>query len=1616
MAFRLGEELDYNPFDYPGDQPPVVDSPTRFSLGEAMEVDPFEYEPRASDLDEPDEQGHSLWDIPRLMGRGAAGVAKTASMVHSILNPAEWAARTAGVIGDFTQAEALQTFRDYSNQHGVSAQLKQVGETAEDYYDEKLTPAMKRSMQQRILASSEEEGFFGEGATNPWKIGGMIAEAIPSTAISMGSGALITKGLIQTGLKSAPKIVQGVVNKLVDKFGVPWVAGIVGGAAGEGTYSGLENANQAYEEMQNVPQEKMAQSKTYQEIYNSLPARFTDEQKHAYARKILSTAAAGFIGSITAVTTAVLGAPSGAFLGKLIGGEAGKSFWGNLIKGAITEGIFEEAPQSAVERLVTNITTKFLVDPNQEVGEDVLESLAAGAVTGMFMGGGMAVLAGREGRAEPTARDILTDGEDVTAKDILVGEDEAARMRRRAKDKEFVGPESIEAEEEAAEFAEKELEEVIPPPLPTKEAPSDRPSPPKREVPGKKPQRKEPVKAPELPSREKEIETGRVLQEPKPDEVAVRQHRQNIIDQIGERAGVKLRYDRTTGRGDKQVHAVTIMSGPRKGTKVNIPGAMTGAQIIDRLKKAAAPPARVDPDRAEFDKLVKSLTPAQRKGALDLIKDEAMPIKERLGLLRAELAAQEYKTGKKPERRAEPERPPWDAPIRALYTEAQAQPEERWTATARKRAEAEDPMILDLARRMGQTIEPDTDLDDAMKTVYSRIKAGMQPRKRIQEMDDEELRTALNEDFLTGLKSKHAFEVEDERKKHVASIDLDSLKFFNDTFGHQAGDEMLIQFGNALKGIDADAYHISGDEYVVQHDDEAELKRILDEDVVANLKKFPIRVTLPDGQKIEVEVQFSYGTGQTISESEEALHAHKAWREATGKRAGRGEVPRQIYEQLTEGRPVRARREEIPERRPGEQVGGPRRAPVRGRPSPEAQIAADEQKLEDAAAEVDTTPTPAQKEAGNYKKGHLYNFMGFDITLENPKGSIRSGTDRRGRPWSIKMKHHYGDFKGTEGAEGDKIDVFIGDDLGSERFFIVDQRDPETLEFDEHKTLIGFPNQEAARLGYLSNYEKGWKGLGAITEMTRPQFEAWLAKGRQTKAVKYVEPKAPPEPEVPAAPEPEPEAPAEERGNQTKIITPGNPRGYKAYYTIMDADAIIPSHDAASFRKNPDYPEGIQERTYHSDPREQEKVVQNARRLAPSILLSDDPTPTNGPPIVFSTSIPGKIVGVVLGGNSRAMSLQRAYQYHPKLGKKYKAKLIEKAESFGVSKSDAEWMSKPVLVRVVYMEKEDIQTMHRMASDFNKALTLGMSQEAEIASMGKNISVETIEKVGLRMANRDLTLRELLGKKDGVEILRWLIQDNAVSAADENRFVNQKLNLLNDAGKDTIEKAFFGSIIDDADLISAAPKSYLNKIGRALPSLARIKARGDQWDITPQLKNALELATAAKASDLSIREHLKQQPLFEAERKTYDDIERALAFRIESDTQTLFAKAFKAFAVDAMADVKDQTFMFPPKDFETAFKDAFQAEVKEPEPAPPEPAKTTGELVQMSFDDFLKYLKTYHARTGEASGIAYVEQVEIEETGDLVERETDAIAYHNQLDDDIAGYRDLVKCLTGRTP
>ncbi|HFD88263.1 MAG TPA: diguanylate cyclase, partial [Gammaproteobacteria bacterium] len=416
-------------------------------------------------------------------------------------------------------------------------------------------------------------------------------------------------------------------------------------------------------------------------------------------------------------------------------------------------------------------------------------------------------------------------------------------------------------------------------------------------------------------------------------------------------------------------------------------------------------------------------------------------------------------------------------------------------------------------------------------------------RKAVSQMDEEEMREALLVDELTGLGNKRAYD-EDEKLDYQIFIDLDGLKYINDTHGHEAGDQLLKSFGKALGALSF-SYHLSGDEFVLQSITKEGGESAMD--MVKN-----------NVEKSEFEwgkgVQFSYGIGKTLAAAEKSMYAHKKQRTESGERVERGVKPvgkkepviAQEDDKFTpeESRAAQQKREaddelrseftfisnelykwftpkEIaniqteqpnpytdpdglkwlgdklvegqkrgwpkgvkPKKAPGKKKVAAKKHPGRkpdfdlttqteetrqaetdaaakAAKKKEADKAVDGFELEGAVTPIEQSmdqgdllaaaneaatspennkplPTEAQKEAGNYKKGHI-TINGLDVTIENPAGS------KRNPEWPT-LKYHYGYIRGTEGKDGDHVDVFLNDDAGNADLpvVVIDQINPKT--------------------------------------------------------------------------------------------------------------------------------------------------------------------------------------------------------------------------------------------------------------------------------------------------------------------------------------------------------------------------------------------------------------------------------------------------------------------------------------------------------------------------------------------------------------------------------------------
>ena len=89
----------------------------------------------------------------------------------------------------------------------------------------------------------------------------------------------------------------------------------------------------------------------------------------------------------------------------------------------------------------------------------------------------------------------------------------------------------------------------------------------------------------------------------------------------------------------------------------------------------------------------------------------------------------------------------------------------------------------------------------------------------------DKLRNASRYDFLTGLKNRNALNMDFENPKNpslnsnfiIMVTDLDDFKTFNDTRGHQFGDEVLKNYASILQAIfgKKHCYRYGGDEYLI---------------------------------------------------------------------------------------------------------------------------------------------------------------------------------------------------------------------------------------------------------------------------------------------------------------------------------------------------------------------------------------------------------------------------------------------------------------------------------------------------------------------------------------------------------------------------------------------------------------------------------------------------------------------------------------------------------------------------------------------------------------------------------------------------------------------------------
>src|SRR5579864_8565990 len=390
-------------------------------------------------------------------------------------------------------------------------------------------------------------------------------------------------------------------------------------------------------------------------------------------------------------------------------------------------------------------------------------------------------------------------------------------------------------------------------------------------------------------------------------------------------------------------------------------------------------------------------------------------------------------------------------------------------------------------------------------------------------------------------------------------------------------------------------------------------------------------------------------------------------------------------------------------------------------------------------------------------------------------------------------------------------------------------------------------------------------------------------------------------------------------------------------YKLVEADDLVTSHHPVRFTSDARYPQGVQERNYDRDKNAQALLIQQEQMFDPDYHINTNPDAVNGPPVVTPS-------GVVLGGNSRTMAIQRVYHHGNE--QNYIDLLKDRASHFGLSADDVDRFTRPVLVREI-PEPKSTEEARRLGTDLNKSRTKALTPSERAVSVGKSVSEDTLRSIadmGVSIGQH-ATLREIM-KDNGPEIMRRVVADGAITEREKPTFMDTQTGGMSEEGKTLVERMLRGRVVQDPQVLDRIPKSTFAKLDTSLADLAYLDSRDDAYNILPQLKQALEAHAEMAAQGLTVDDYLNQGGFFKPDQSAPV---AALIKKLAEKPQAV-RRAVHQFAQDAAIDKPGQGFLLAENqpDPHEAFNAAFgshvtAAELKErAEAAAPRPKHDFG--------------------------------------------------------------------------
>jgi len=355
---------------------------------------------------------------------------------------------------------------------------------------------------------------------------------------------------------------------------------------------------------------------------------------------------------------------------------------------------------------------------------------------------------------------------------------------------------------------------------------------------------------------------------------------------------------------------------------------------------------------------------------------------------------------------------------------------------------------------------------------------------------------------------------------------------------------------------------------------------------------------------------------------------------------------------------------------------------------------------------------------------------------------------------------------------------------------------------------------------------------------------------------------------------------------------------FAAAYVVVEADGVVTSHDARTFAVDARYPEGVQERAYDRDLHERKKVLDNAARIAPEYLVNTNPDSVNGPPVCSVGVVRMVPRLVVVGGNSRAMSLQLAYDHDNAAS--YRALMVERAAQFGLSSTDFDGFTAPILVRVA-----DMPVNVDMSRALNEAQSLDKSATVDAVSASARLSAESLRILAVDV-DADSTIDAWLSSPAARPFVASLLRDRVITPQEAPRYLSGRD--LSADGIDQVRRVLVARVLPDAVLVDRLSASLRDSVARALPALLEAAHAGH--DIAPDLRAALEDHADAAARKVAVADLDAQGSMFAATAaRSRTEVAKTLRTLLLSPRR--FVQVVRLFATLALRHPAGQVTMFP---------------------------------------------------------------------------------------------------------